>query len=297
MKKIFMLTLSLFAATLSYAQTDVSLFWKKDSLQITELHSAEADQYRKVGHHGPAVENMYMAARIYFNNSGAIDIYSKQKAGLELREYKWYPNKQQMANGAGCDEYRVGKTVGLGGISLWKNNQEVKLVATRGRDVRVVKGDTCSYIEMISRGVCYGSDSVDIAVRVYAYANKRTMDVEAECISGQKVQFMSGVNYHEGQEIIIDQAHIAVWGIHPADIVENPLPIGGGIAFDNHKWRHVKNVEENGMKRIVSVMPCHKVRTTIVAACSRESELNNSADFFKFVRSIRLAGTKKISKR
>ena len=59
------------------AQTATSLFWRADSLQVSEIVSQQAVQYNFVGHHGPAVENSHCALRIYFNDSGAIDVYSK----------------------------------------------------------------------------------------------------------------------------------------------------------------------------------------------------------------------------
>ena len=77
------------------AQTASSLFWRSDSLQVSEIVSEIGNQYNKVGHHGPAVENSHMALRVYFNDSGAIDVYSKTGRGMELMEYLWYPTKGQ----------------------------------------------------------------------------------------------------------------------------------------------------------------------------------------------------------
>ena len=76
------------------AQTAKSLFWRSDSLQVSEIVSETGDQYRKVGHHGPAVENSHLALRIYFNDSGAIDLYSKSGRGMELERYLWYPSAE-----------------------------------------------------------------------------------------------------------------------------------------------------------------------------------------------------------
>ena len=59
------------------AQTARSLFMKSDGKQVSEIFSDSGNEYKTVGHHGPAVENTYMALRIYFNDSGAIDVYSK----------------------------------------------------------------------------------------------------------------------------------------------------------------------------------------------------------------------------
>ena len=187
---------------LAQAQTASSLFLRADSLQVKEIVAETADMYKKVGHHGPAVENSHMALRIYFNNSGAIDLYSKNGRGMELLKYKWYPTeKDQEENGAGCDEYMVGKTVGFGGIALWDGESEVKLVATGGRTARV--GDTSkgSYAEMIAYGVPYKGDTVDISIRIDMFAKKREATVTATELSGKKVQFLTGVNYHEGERV------------------------------------------------------------------------------------------------
>ena len=110
MKRLHLTFAVLFCALFSMdAQTSVSLFWRSDSLQVSEIVSDVGNQYKKVGHHGPAVENSHMALRIYFNDSGAIDLYSKSGRGMELDKYKWYPSTEKQEElGLGYDEYRVG---------------------------------------------------------------------------------------------------------------------------------------------------------------------------------------------
>ena len=171
MKKLFLSSIFVLlvsgAAVAQTARTACSLFWRSDSLQVKEIVSETGNQYKKVGHHGPAVENSHMALRIYFNDSGAIDVYSKSGRGMELAQYKWYPSVQdQTEYGIGCDEYRVGKTVGLGGIALWDGEKEVKLVATKGRTARVGETKKGSFAEMIAYGVEYMGSLVDISIRI-----------------------------------------------------------------------------------------------------------------------------------
>lgn len=271
-------TMPLFAA----AQTDISLGWRSDSLQISKMESETGDEYRKVLHHGPAVENQFMAVRIYFNNSGAIDVYSKSKAGLELSEYHWYPTLAEIEAGAGCDEYRVGSTIGLGGISLWDGEKEVKLVATKGREAKTEKIKGGAKIEMLSKGILYKSDTIDVLVTIVALdSEKRWMTVFAECTSGQKVQFLTGVNYHKGQQIDMGKGYMAAWGVHPADVVENPLPIGGGMRYKTKKFIPAETT--NDLMRIIS-KPTKKISTQIIAACSKEQELNNHDAFLQIVK-------------
>ena len=266
---------------LAQAQTASSLFLRSDSLQVKEIVSEKADMYKKVGHHGPAVENSHMALRIYFNNSGAIDLYSKNGRGMELLKYKWYPTeKDQEENGAGCDEYMVGKTVGFGGIALWDGESEVKLVATGGRTARV--GDTSkgSYAEMIAYGVPYKGDTVDISIRIDMFAKKREATVTATELSGKKVQFLTGVNYHEGERVSMGEGWVSVWGVHPANVSVDPKPVGAAILYNAKKFESVTKTEN--MVRLVS-FPASSVSTKLIGASTKEAELNSAKRFEAYV--------------
>ena len=266
---------------LAQAQTASSLFLRSDSLQVKEIVSETADMYKKVGHHGPAVENSHMALRIYFNNSGAIDLYSKNGRGMELLKYKWYPTeKDQEENGAGCDEYMVGKTVGFGGIALWDGESEVKLVATGGRTARV--GDTSkgSYAEMIAYGVPYKGDTVDISIRIDMFAKKREATVTATELSGKKVQFLTGVNYHEGERVSMGEGWASVWGVHPANVSTDPKPVGAAILYNAKKFESVTKTAN--MVRLVS-FPASSVSTKLVGASTKEAELNSAKRFEAYV--------------
>lgn len=269
------------APVLAQAQTASSLFLRADSLQVKEIVAETADMYKKVGHHGPAVENSHMALRIYFNNSGAIDLYSKNGRGMELLKYKWYPTeKDQEENGAGCDEYMVGKTVGFGGIALWDGESEVKLVATGGRTARV--GDTSkgSYAEMIAYGVPYKGDTVDISIRIDMFAKKREATVTATELSGKKVQFLTGVNYHEGERVSMGEGWASVWGVHPANVSVDPKPVGAAILYNAKKFESVTKTEN--MVRLVS-FPASSVSTKLIGASTKEAELNSAKRFEAYV--------------
>lgn len=290
MTKYLVVTFMSLMAMSAKAQTDISLFWRKDSVQLTELKSDEPYLYKLVGHHGPAVENQYMILRLYYRDGGAIDLYSKANKGLELAKYHWYPSNEAIEKGgAGCDEYRVGKTVGLGGIALWDGEKEVKLVATKGRDSKVYKTKGGAVAEMLHRGVVYNRDTIDVKVSIEMFNERREALISAECVSGQKVQFLTGVNYHKGQTMDYCGGRIAVWGIHPADIIEHPLPIGGGMIFDRSKWTEI--VKTDDMLQIVSNATT-KVQTLVTAACSREKKVNNEKRFFRYVKKAKRSGLK-----
>ena len=156
MKKLAASIILSLCVCVTYAQTARSLFWCTDSLQVEEIVSETADLHESVGHCGPAVENSHMALRIYFDDSGCVDVYSKSGRGMELLEYKWNTTEGQRDTlAAGCCEYCASGTVGLGGIALWDGDKEVRLVATKGRAARVGDTRNGSYAEMIAYGVPY----------------------------------------------------------------------------------------------------------------------------------------------
>ena len=281
MNKILIIVPVLFIYVSSQAQTAVSLFWKKDGKQVEEIVSDKADLYREVGHHGPAVENTHFALRIYFNDSGAIDVYSKTGRGLELESYGWYPTAQQQEEGAGCDEYMVGKTVGLGGIALWDGEKEVKLTATKGRTARVGHTKSGSYAEMIAYGVPYNGDTLDVSIRIDVRDRSREAWVTASVLDGTRVQFLTGVNWHEGARVQSGDGYISVWGVHPADVSAVPVPVGAGMFFSKGVFSAPEKTED--MVRIIS-RPSSRISTRIVAASTKEAELNTAKRFEAYMQ-------------
>jgi hypothetical protein len=145
-------------------------------------------------------------------------------------------------------------------------------------------------MEMLAKGVKYKGEKIDVAIRVIVFNDSRDAMVEAECVSGQKVQFMTGVNMHNGQQStegsVGKSGYMAAWGIHPADVVENPLPIGGGLVYNKKKWQQM--VAKSDLMWIVSKKPTKKATTKIVAACSREKELNEWGKFVEYLKSVKM---------
>lgn len=264
------------------AQTATSLFWRADSLQVNEIISEQAVQYNFVGHHGPAVENSHCALRLYFNDSGAIDVYSKSGKQMELLKYLWYPTEQQQASeGAGRDEYLVGRTVGLGGIALWDGNEEVKLKATGGRTASVGKIRGGSFAEMIAYDVPYRGETVDISIRIEMKDNSRVARITASELNGKKVQFLTGVNFQKDELVEYGRNFIAIWGVHPADISGNPIHIGAGMRFKPGKFVMVEQTDD--MVRIIS-KPASEISTEVIAASSLEDDLNTAVKFISYMR-------------
>ena len=264
--------------------TDVSLFLKSDSTTyLEEVISDSGDMYEVVGHHGPAVENEFIGLRFFYNSSTAIDVYSKKKPGLELKEFVWYPTIEQQAGGAGMDMYKVGPTGGLGGVRLWDGEKIVILDPVSERIAKVGKGDNSSFMEMISKGVKYKGEIVDIKVKVTVFSGKREALVEAEELNGKKVQFSTGVNYHKGNKLVQKNNFIAVWGVHPEDIAGTPLNMGAALIYNPDDFSDKK---DDGAQVFLISKPANKIKTWISSSNSGESTLNNSSDFLEYISKL-----------
>ena len=273
MKLSFMSALLFCGICFGQNNTDASLYMKADKISyLTDIGSESGDLYSTIGHHGPAVENEWMALRIYFSDKVAIDVYNKAKKGLELKEAHWYPTPAQQKEGWGADYYKVGATVGLGGVRLWDGEKVVPLNPVTNRLAHVGKTATTSYMEMISRGVPYKGKKVDIKVRVTVFSGKREAKVEAFSLTGEKVQFVTGVNYFKGFETKKGNNYIAVWGTHPEDVAAEVVGIGAAIKYNPKDY--VKNTDDGTQYLLIS-KPAKYLTTEIVSASAKENEINN----------------------
>jgi len=261
-------------------KTDISLFMRSDSVQQSEISAKSGDLYNTIGHHGPAVENEWIALRIYFSDKAAIDVYSKAKPQLELKAKEWYPTAEEQKEGWGADYYKVGETVGLGGVRLWDGKKSVKLNPVSNRTARVVKEPTCSYMEMLSEGVPYMDRKIDVLVRVTVYSGERNAKVEAFALTDQPVQFVTGGNYHKGEEIYKKDGLIAAWGVHPEDVAAEIVEIGAAIMYNPADFL---KTEDDGTQFILISKPCKQIKTWISSACAREPEINTMKKFISFL--------------
>ncbi len=276
----FVFAILLIIQTNAQNKTDVSLFMRSDSIQKAEISAKSGDLYSTIGHHGPAVENEWMALRIYFSDKVAIDVYSKAKPQLELQAKGWYPTAEEQKEGWGADYYKAGETVGLGGVRLWDGEKVVKLNPVSNRTARVVKEPTCSYMEMLSEGVPYKGRKVDVLVRVTVYSGERNAKVEAFALTDDPVQFVTGVNYHKGQEIVKKDGIIAAWGVHPEDVAAEIVELGAAIKFNPDDF--VKTMDDGTQFLLIS-KPGKQLKTWISSACAREPEINTMKKFIGFL--------------
>jgi hypothetical protein len=265
-------------------KTDVSLMWKGSTQQVSEISSKSGDLYDKVAHHGPAVENEWMGIRIYFDKKCALDVYNKTRPGLELAAASWYPTEKQQKEGWGADQYKVGSTVGLGGVRLWDGEKVVMLDPVTMRTARAKKEACYSQIEMLSEAVPYKDKKVDVLVRVTAYSGYREMKVEAFALCDEPVQFVTGINYWKTTQTFAGENYIGSWGIHPEDVAAFQLNIGGAMIYNPDDF--AKKTKTDDEILLVS-KPTKTLSTWITSAGEKEKGFQSLHDFQQYVKQVR----------
>ncbi len=265
----------------AHNQTDVSLFMREAPDQaLTECFSESGDLYRQLGHHGPAIENPYYALRLYFNHNGGMDLYSKSRAGLELKATRWYPSSAQQRAGFGGDFYHVGDTVGLGGIRLWDGDAVRRLDPVTARYGRVVSEGSSSSMEIRSEGVPYRGKRVDIMVRVTVFFDSRLARVDVFSTLGMPVQFVTGINQRHGQQLIAGDDYLLTWAAASGDVAKGAIEVGAALLYNSEDFEE-SIVEPVQVLRVSK--PCRQLTYWICSANSLESELNTLEAFQDFV--------------
>ena len=285
MKYLFIICITVFYSSILFAQnnTDISLKWKDSDKQEASISSETGDLYTKLSHHGPAIENEFLGLRIYFSRKCAIDVYNKTRPGLELIAGGWYPTPEQQLEGWGADQYKVSNTVGCGGVRLWDGEKVVFLDPVRLRTASVHKEATISYMEMLSEGVPYKGDSIDILVRVTVFSGIRAAKVEAFALCDKPVQFLTGVNYHPATQTKAGANYICIWGIHPEDVAAFQLSIGAAIIYNPSDFESVKK-EENEYQLISK--PAKYLETWISSSCEKEQDLDTFEKFIEYLENF-----------
>lgn len=269
------------SVALGQNRTDVSLFMRNAPKEpLAECLSDSGDMYMTLGHHGPAIENEYVAFRMFFDRKMAIDVYSKKKKGRELDAAQWYPTPEQQKKGFGGDYYHVGDTVGLGGLRLWDGEEVVALDPVTSRYGRVVKEGTVSFLEVLSRGVPYKGAQVDVRVRVTVFSGFRNAKVEVFALSDGEIQFVTGLNHRKGVKMRTGEDYIFSWGPGTGEVADGQIEVGAAVMFEADDFE--KQIDDEDQTLFVS-KPCKYLEYWISSANSWETELNSLEKFEAFV--------------
>jgi hypothetical protein len=284
MKKLFIvLLMALTVNTYSQNMTDISLKWKGTDKQVGSIESETGNLYSKLEHHGPAIENEWLGLRLYFDHKVSVDVYNKTRPALELAAAGWYPTIDQQKEGWGADQYKVGSTVGLGGVRLWDGEKEVFLNPVTKRTARVKKEANISYMEMLSEGIPYMGDTIDVLVRVTVFSGFREAKVEAFAFGNKPVRFLTGVNYHDGTMTKQGENYICTWGLHPEDVAAVQLNIGAAIVYNTDDFESITKGKQQ--YEMIS-KPTKYLETWITSAGEKESTINSMHAFVKYLEEL-----------
>lgn len=263
-----------------FAQTACRLC-RLDGIQTEEITSVNPDMRDSLLLGGPAVENSYMGLRIFFDDSGIIDLYSKSGRGLELEKYAWKPNPSDAEEaGAGGDFFDETGTLGIGGIALWDGEKIIPLAAAGGRTARAVTSPKGSYVELVSKGVSCAGDTLDVSVRIDVSTRKRDAWVTVRTLNGVKARFVTGVAYSGRQTVKTSKGIISVWGVNSEDFYGRVVPVGTGLVYSPGVFGIPEKTDK--MVRIIS-KPSTQVSFRLVAASSLEAELNSARRFETYI--------------
>jgi hypothetical protein len=111
----------------------------------------------------------------------------------------------------------------------------------------------------------------------------RNAKVKAFALCDDEVQFVTGINYQEGQKLVIQDNYIAVWGLHPEDVASEKLEIGAAILFDPEDF--VENKDDGTQKLLISG-PTKQLECWISSATAKESEINTLEAFVEFIENL-----------
>lgn len=185
-EKEFSVTFSETVAEQTYpARVNAQMWWKTGDEQNPyeekdTLFSFKDDMYRKLHHHGPAIESEWAAYRVYFDKKQTIDTYGKKQKQLELRESMWYSTNEQLEAGFGHDNLRVFGSIGVGVLKGWDpENGMPHITDFKRREARVLaKGPVRAIMEMEVEGWNYCGREISMTSRYTIYAGHSDVVVD-----------------------------------------------------------------------------------------------------------------------
>jgi len=264
--------------------TDASMFWKKSNKYINFVESETGDLYKTLGHHGPAVENLWVGYRIYFNNTMSVDVLSKFEPRIELRRTKWYGNDSLHNENYGKDNFKVWKTVGLGGLRLWENDATKYLETQTKRTASISKTDTSATINITSLGIPYQNELIDIEVKLTVIDNARHAIIETKVLTGKEVQFATGLVMNEKLRVERTERSMMTWGNYESPAASERFDVGAALVYDTSDFN--KFVEEEQQLLLIS-KPTNYLKYYISSANEKESSnLNSFSAFQKYVNKL-----------
>lgn len=174
----------------------------------------ESDVYNSLHHHGPAFESELVAYRIYFDKRQTVDIYGKRRKGFELKDTRFYPTQEQLADGYGDDVLWVGNTCGAGTLKGWENNKPSHIIPTWQTECIRSYGPIRTVVDVIDAGWKYQGNELTMTTRYILYGGHRDVQVNVFFEEPLKKEtFCIGViNVKDSEHFTDHKGLIGCWG-------------------------------------------------------------------------------------
>ena len=204
------------------SRVNAQMWWKNPDKSLSErdtLFSFKDDMYRKLHHHGPAIESEKAAYRVYFDKKQTIDTYGKKTEQLELRRSMWYSTPEQLAEGFGHDNLRVFGSIGVGVLKGWDPEKGMPHITKfKRREARVVaRGPVRAIMEMRVEGWNYCGRELNMTSRYIIYAGHSDVVVQNRLEGNfEGLTFVTGVMKMRDTRVLRGKRAVAQIGTdHP----------------------------------------------------------------------------------
>jgi hypothetical protein len=163
---------------------------------------------------------------------------------------------------------------------LWESDSVKMLDPVTGRSAWVVKEGSISQINMLSEGIPYHGDQIDILVRLTVYSNCRYAKVETFILADKPVRLVTGLNFNKKLIITNEINHLITWGKHRSGVALENVDVGAGLIYNEKDFEKV--IKDENEYRCIS-KPTKYLQTWITSANAKEKELNTMEKFREHV--------------
>ncbi|MCH5346478.1 MAG: DUF4861 domain-containing protein [Muribaculaceae bacterium] len=248
--------------------------------------------YNSIYGHGAVMENPYNAIRIYMDNRQSIDLYGKNRPGMELETTGFYTTQEQLAQGYGRDILWAGKSVGAGSFRGFIGDEPTTIdtVTVRGQRV-VLSGPVRSVVEVTDEGWIYNGRRFNMTQRYTMWQGRRDVQVDIN-ITGEGVDsqtFCAGIQKLETDNVgFLDAATglAGSWGVNvPEKKYEDQTEVVGlGIIPDAANLASTREDEFNYLDMLKTDTEGAISYRVNFAAGREEGGFSTSTEWFDYLR-------------
>jgi hypothetical protein len=241
-----------------------------------------------IRYEGPGWESDKVGYRFYLDWRNAIDIFGKLTDTLVLQHVglDGFDSYHEPA-AWGMDVFKVGKTLGLGSVALWKNDSVYMVSHTDSVTCRIaLNGPVESMIETQYYGWNADDTRNDLTSRLSIYAGSRVTEHHLR-LNGDGGTFCTGLIRDTKAELILSTegeggwAYMATWGCQSL----NNDSLGIAILYNS---ANLEKITEDPMNHIVVLRPENQgLHYDLLAAWEKEpGGIKTKVEFIAYLNSL-----------